>query len=133
MRSPQTGPAGSSRRSDPGAMRVRTRGAHAIDGNARNACMRSVAPRESSAAGKLARLNMPLELGMAMAKRFMDLSDGHDWLSLVPKGHAYLRFVSDLAAYDPATHDGSVQGIVVAVMAWLATRKDAISRVTPRE
>jgi hypothetical protein len=78
-----------------------------------------------------ARFNMPLELGMAMAKRFMDPSDEHDWLVLVPRGHAYLRFVSDLAAYDPATHDGSVSSVVVAVMAWLLTRKDAIPPVTP--
>jgi len=80
----------------------------------------------------LARFNMPLELGMAMARRFMDLSDGHDWLILVPKGHAYLRFVSDLAAYDPATHDGSIEKHRRAVMAWLSTRKDATLRVTPR-
>jgi hypothetical protein len=78
-----------------------------------------------------ARFNMPLELGMAMAKRFMDSADEHDWLVLVPRGHAYLRFVSDLAAYDPATHDGSVSGVVVAVMAWLLTRKDATSLVNP--
>ena len=81
----------------------------------------------------LARFNMPLELGMAMARRFMDPSDGHDWLILVPKGHAYLRFVSDLAAYDPATHDGSIQSVVVAVTAWLSTRKDASLRVDPTE
>jgi hypothetical protein len=81
----------------------------------------------------LARFNMPLELGMAMARRFMDPSSEHDWLVLVPRGHAYLRFVSDLAAYDPATHDGSIQGIVLSAMAWLATRKDAIPPVTPGE
>ncbi len=76
---------------------------------------------------------MPLELGMAMALRFMDPVGEHDWLVLVPQGHAYLRFVSDLAAYDPATHDGSISSVVVAVMSWLATRKDAIPPVTPRE
>lgn len=80
-----------------------------------------------------ARFNMPLELGMAMARRFMDPASEHDWLVLVPKGHAYLRFVSDLAAYDPATHDGSIASIVVAVMAWLSTRKEAVPPVTPRD
>jgi hypothetical protein len=80
----------------------------------------------------LARFNMPLELGMAMARRFMDAKE-HDWLVLVPKGHAYLRFVSDLAAYDPATHDGSMESVVVAVIAWLSTRKDAIPPITPRQ
>lgn len=80
----------------------------------------------------LARFNMPLELGMAMARRFMD-EEEHDWLVLVPRGHAYLRFASDLAAYDPATHDGSINSVVVAVRAWLSTRKDAIPPITPRE
>jgi len=81
----------------------------------------------------IARFNMPLELGMAMARRFMDPGNEHDWLVLVPKGHVYIRFVSDLAAYDPATHDGSIAGVVVAVMSWLATRHNAIQPVTPRE
>lgn len=81
----------------------------------------------------LARFNMPLELGMAMARRFMEPQDEHDWLVLVPNGHSYARFISDLAAYDPATHDGSIPGVVVAVMRWLATRKDAIPPVTPKE
>lgn len=80
-----------------------------------------------------ARFNMPLELGIAMARRFMDPAQEHDWLVLVPRGHAYLQFISDLAAYDPATHDGSEQGIVVAVMAWLSTRRDAVPPVTPSE
>ena len=81
----------------------------------------------------IARFNMPLELGMAMARRFMDPASEHDWLVLVPNGHSYVRFVSDLAAYDPATHDGSVSGVVVAVMSWLATRSDAVPTVTPQE
>jgi hypothetical protein len=41
--------------------------------------------------------------------------------------------VSDLAAYDPATHDGSIESVVVAVIAWLSTRKDASPPITPRE
>jgi hypothetical protein len=80
----------------------------------------------------LARFNMPLELGMAMARRFIDPEE-HDWLLLVPAGHAYLRFVSDLAAYDPSTHDGSIEGVIVPVMTWLSTRPDAGAPTTPRE
>jgi hypothetical protein len=76
---------------------------------------------------------MPLELGMAMALRFMTPSSQHDWLVLVPQGHVYHRFVSDLAGYDPPTHDGSISSVVVAVMSWLATRKDAVPTVTPKE
>ena len=80
-----------------------------------------------------ARFNMPLELGMAIAKRFIEGADEHDWLVLVPQGHAYQRFISDLAAYDLASHDGSVKNVVVAVMAWLATRKDAFPPITPSD
>jgi hypothetical protein len=81
----------------------------------------------------IARFNMPLELGMAMARRFMQPANEHDWLVLVPSGHIYARFVSDLTAYDPVTHDGSVPSVVVAVMSWLATRSDAMPTVTPKE
>jgi hypothetical protein len=81
----------------------------------------------------LARFNMPLELGMAMARRYMGSPDDHEWLVLAPLGHAYLRFASDLAAFDPATHDGTVKTVVYAVMPWLATRKGSVSRVTPTE
>jgi hypothetical protein len=80
----------------------------------------------------LARFNMPLELGIAMARRLMDGGE-HDWLVLVPKGHAYLQFVSDLAAYDPAPHDGSIESVVIRVMAWLSNRKDAVPPTTPTE
>jgi hypothetical protein len=81
----------------------------------------------------LARFNMPLELGMAMARRYMGTANDHEWLILAPKGHAYLRFVSDLAAFDPATHDGTVKGVVFAVMPWLATREGRIPPVTPTQ
>jgi hypothetical protein len=81
----------------------------------------------------IARFNMPLELGMAMACRFLNPAAEHDWLVLVPAGHAYQRFLSDLAAYDPTAHDGSAAGVVAAVMSWLATRKDAVPTVTPQQ
>lgn len=80
-----------------------------------------------------ARFNMPLELGMAMARRLLEPSAEHDWLVLIPKGHPYARFVSDLAAYDPVVHDGSVPSVIIAVMSWLATRPDAIPTATPLE
>ena len=80
----------------------------------------------------LARFNMPLELGMAMAKRFIGGAGDHDWLVLVPEGHAYGKLISDLAAFDPPRHDGSVEKVTSAVMAWLATRKDAVPTVPPK-
>ncbi len=83
----------------------------------------------------LARFNMPLELGMAMARRHLvrKKADQHDWLVLVPTGHQYLRFISDLGAFDPATHDGTVESIVPKVMSWLAGRPDAIRTPTPQD
>jgi hypothetical protein len=81
----------------------------------------------------LARFNMPLELGIAMARRYLEkrADRRHDWLVLVPAGHPYQAFVSDLAGFDPTVYDGSVQGIVAAVLGWLVTRKDAGRTLEP--
>lgn len=84
----------------------------------------------------LARFNMPLELGMAMGRRFASMEEGgpgHDWLVLVPDDHAYAKFVSDLAGFDPGKHDGSQKSIVQAVMSWLWTRDDAVSAMRPSQ
>lgn len=81
----------------------------------------------------LARFNMPLELGIAMARRFMDgkKRDRHDWLVLVPDGHQYAKFVSDLAGFDPMRYDGTTEAVVPKVMSWLATRPETIRTPTP--
>jgi hypothetical protein len=64
---------------------------------------------------------------MAMAHRFLGPPiDQHDWLVLVPPGARHRRFISDLAAYDPRIYDGSVEGVIRAVMLWLVTRKGAV-------
>jgi hypothetical protein len=83
----------------------------------------------------LARFNMPLELGMALARATwsQDGQPGHDWLLLVPPGHVYKKFISDLAGFDPAEYDGSAASAVPAVMSWLATRPDAVLSPTPKE
>lgn len=83
---------------------------------------------------QLARFNMPLELGIAMACRFRsNRSTRHDWLALVPEGHLYGRYISDLAGYDPMKHDGSPESVIPKVMLWLATRPSAIQTSTPQE
>lgn len=82
----------------------------------------------------LARFNMPVELGVSMAQRFgPNGTENHDWLLLVPRGSEYVRFLSDLAGFDPKQHDGSIETIVPAVMSWLATRPDAVYVPRPRE
>jgi hypothetical protein len=81
----------------------------------------------------LARFNMPLELGIAIGRRLASpQEDAHDWLILIPEGHQYVRFVSDLAAYDPKPHNSTSESIVPKVMAWLATRPDAVKVPSPR-
>jgi hypothetical protein len=82
----------------------------------------------------LARFNMPLELGVSMAQRFSPSgTENHDWLLLVPRGSEYVRFLSDLAGFDPKQHDSNIETIVPAVMSWLATRPDAVYVPRPRE
>lgn len=71
----------------------------------------------------LARMNMPLELGMAMALHaHPPFESAHEWMVMVPENHVYQRYVSDLAGYDPLTHDGTPEQVGVTVLGWLATR-----------
>lgn len=84
----------------------------------------------------LARFNMPLELGIAMARRYMQSheSEKHDWLVLVPEGHLYLNFISDLSGFDPYRYDGTENTLILKTMFWLSSRPDAIpSLVEPQD
>lgn len=83
----------------------------------------------------LARFNMPLELGIAMAERFDEEkpNNWHDWLVLVPNGNVYARFVSDLAGYDPKQIDEKIDAVIPAVMSWLMTREDAVPSPYPQK
>ena len=78
---------------------------------------------------------MPLELGIAMARRYLGrrAADKHDWLVLVPAEHQYGRYISDLTGFDPITHNGSERGLTIAIMTWLATRVDAVGTLTPQQ
>lgn len=85
---------------------------------------------------RLARFNMPLELGIAMARqRIAAETEGasHDWAVMVPEDHAYGKFISDLAGYDLLRYDGREESIVPAVMGWLATRDGAVKTSTPQK
>jgi hypothetical protein len=75
---------------------------------------------------RLARFNMPLELGIAMACRYFTrgTAEQHDWLLLVPEGHVYVKVVSDLAGFDPKQYDGKTATIIQSVMSWLVTRRE---------
>lgn len=78
-----------------------------------------------------ARFNMPLELGIACALRFLRQrsSRPHNWLVLVPEGFSYQRFVSDLAGFDPGRHSQSVESVIREVSAWLNLQEDATENV----
>jgi hypothetical protein len=52
---------------------------------------------------------------------------------MVPAGHQYGRYVSDLAGFDPVMHDGTERGLILALMAWLATRVDAAGTMSPQQ
>jgi hypothetical protein len=74
----------------------------------------------------LSRFNMPLELGMALGIRHLraGMSDGkaapeHNWLALVPENFVHQRFISDLAGYDPKSHDQTPRRVIKAVADWL--------------
>lgn len=73
-----------------------------------------------------ARFNMPLELGIAIALRYSGRSTGrvHNWQVLIAGGYAYQRFASDLAGFDPSTHDMSVASMVRVVSSWLRRQPD---------
>lgn len=82
-----------------------------------------------------ARFNMPLELGIALARRHMTRgrrNQQHDWLLLVSNDRKYMRFVSDLAGFDPAMYDGTVETLVPKIVSWLVSRPDAIRTPTPK-
>jgi hypothetical protein len=81
----------------------------------------------------LARFNMPLELGIAMARRQADARSPrpHDWLVLVPADAPYSRFISDLAGFDPPHYDGKPESLIRKVVSWLYTREGALVGVKP--
>lgn len=83
----------------------------------------------------LARFNMPLELGMAMAIRGVGAPpDAHEYLVLVPNElHLHQQYISDLAGLDPQTHDGTPPRIVAEVLAWLLTAAEAPAELNPQE
>jgi hypothetical protein len=83
---------------------------------------------------QLARLNMPLELGMAMGLRLgsESVTNEHDWHVLVLEKYRYSGFISDLDGFDPGVYDGSVPQIIREVIGWLRTRPGAVPEPTVR-
>lgn len=55
----------------------------------------------------------------------------HDWLILVPDLGGFRKFASNLSAYDPAEHKGTVDSVIQAIMPWLCIREGASRNVNP--
>jgi hypothetical protein len=82
----------------------------------------------------LARFNMPLELGIAMATTEMARRNGtleHDWFVMVPVGVDRARYASDLLGYDCREYDGTVRDAILKVMSFLESTPDAVAAPSP--
>lgn len=74
----------------------------------------------------LSRFNMPLELGMALSTRYHGKTSGiaHNWVAMVPSGFVHQRFISDLAGFDPPTHEQTPATVIKAISGWLTLQQD---------
>jgi len=74
----------------------------------------------------LFRFNMPLELGMALSIRYQGRLSGtpHNWVALVPQGFLHQKFISDLAGFDPPTHDQTPSSLIKAISGSLIIQPD---------
>jgi hypothetical protein len=72
-------------------------------------------------AANLARMNMPLELGMALERNFVA---EHEWTVLAPRKHRYDRFISDLAGFDLPTYDEQPESVISPLLAWFGSMPD---------
>lgn len=66
-----------------------------------------------------ARLNMPIEMGMALFHALRTQRNEHRCAFFVRTPHAYQMAASDLAGLDPITYDGDDYSLVAGVYEWL--------------
>jgi hypothetical protein len=67
----------------------------------------------------LARLNMPVEMGMALFHALRTQRTEHRCAFFVQQPHAYQGAASDLAGLDPITYDNDEMSLVSGVYDWL--------------
>lgn len=68
--------------------------------------------------GNFARMNMPIEMGMALFHALQTQRAEHRCAFLVPQAHDYQRFASDLAGLDPRQYDDDTS-LVGTTYEWL--------------
>jgi hypothetical protein len=67
----------------------------------------------------LARMNMPVEMGMALFYALQNQRRDHRCLFFVSTPHDYKYFASDLAGLDPQVHSGDEASILTGAYDWL--------------
>ncbi|MGO9020186.1 MAG: hypothetical protein ACLQVJ_17755 [Syntrophobacteraceae bacterium] len=66
-----------------------------------------------------ARMNMPLELGMALFRAHDSQRRAHRFTFSVSSSHDYMAFASDLAGLDPQVHGGDEIRLLTNMYEWL--------------
>jgi hypothetical protein len=66
-----------------------------------------------------ARMNMPIEMGMALFHALHTQRREHTCLFFVPTAHDYKAFASDLAGLDPRVHNNDDTRILTDMYEWL--------------
>lgn len=74
---------------------------------------------EGAGSNNFARMNMPLEMGMALFHALHSQHREHRCLFFVPTAHEYKAFASDLAGLDPRVHNNDDSRIVTDMYDWL--------------
>ncbi len=67
----------------------------------------------------LARMNMPIEMGMALFHALQTQHHEHRCAFFVPTAHDYQAFASDLAGLDPKCHENDETRILTDMYEWL--------------
>lgn len=70
--------------------------------------------------GNLARMNMPVEMGMALHQALSAQLHEHRCAFFVPSPHDYHAFASDLAGLDPKCYNDDFVQLLTGVYEWLA-------------
>jgi hypothetical protein len=70
-------------------------------------------------AENFARMNMPIEMGMALYPALLTQRQEHRCVFFVPKPHEYHHFASDLGGLDPRCHNNSDLTLVAEMYRWL--------------
>jgi hypothetical protein len=66
-----------------------------------------------------ARMNMPVEMGMALFHALQTQRREHRCIFFVPQHHEYREFVSDLAGLDPKAHNNEERRLLIEMYDWL--------------